>query len=393
MFTTHFSVIAGLLFCFLNILTTSHSQTNFRLIPEAIHLIASDKAIPDKTPQFFSGEKIVTKKESYLYAVKESFTDSIVINIYANDRPGMKPNGKLTEACVFIMKNGLPVLDHWLEYPSLPYSKGGYGKNLSTRGICFHDPNQYTLFENGIEKSTYSFRYDNKELRTDKEKKFVLAYKKMDDILSGVKDQNCVINRDLVEVVPATDFWITPNNDWTLFGMDHSGNYQSFIMNNQGDTVIGMSKGFVKFTDHFMYTGNGLDKKMYLFDGTFIAESAICEENFETSELSPLYFMGDSDKAHAFRTCCLESNPIVKTAYVTKTGEIKIPAGDFYGYDFNEGLAAVVNAKNRYGFINTSGELVIPNTYNKVEPFKEGKAKVTLGDRTFYIDKKGNEIN
>lgn len=54
---------------------------------------------------------------------------------------------------------------------------------------------------------------------------------------------------------------------------------------------------------------------------------------------------------------------------------------------------AQVELKGKHGFFNLKGELVIPIVYDKASPyFNNGNAKVELGTRTFFIDKKGNEI-
>ena len=85
-----------------------------------------------------------------------------------------------------------------------------------------------------------------------------------------------------------------------------------------------------------------------------------------------------------------------------KKGFINITTGDKIGavfdavYDFSEGLAAV-QMGNATGFINTSGELVIPCEYsnNAIYQFKSGLCNVMTGSRedgtlkAFYINKTG----
>ncbi len=47
----------------------------------------------------------------------------------------------------------------------------------------------------------------------------------------------------------------------------------------------------------------------------------------------------------------------------------------------------------KWGFINNTGQIIIPVIYTlHNEDFKNGKIKVSLNERTFYIDKKGNEV-
>lgn len=71
--------------------------------------------------------------------------------------------------------------------------------------------------------------------------------------------------------------------------------------------------------------------------------------------------------------------------------------------EFSEGLMAVrfladiegVDESkyefNKIGYIDKSGNLVIPCMYDKANPFYKGFAYVTKGDKKFYIDKHGKE--
>ncbi len=88
-----------------------------------------------------------------------------------------------------------------------------------------------------------------------------------------------------------------------------------------------------------------------------------------------------------------------------KKGFINITTGDKIGavfdavYDFSEGLAAV-QMGGATGFINTSGELVIPCEYsnNAIYQFKSGLCNVMTGSRengtlkAFYINKNGEKM-
>ena len=88
-----------------------------------------------------------------------------------------------------------------------------------------------------------------------------------------------------------------------------------------------------------------------------------------------------------------------------KKGFINITTGDKIGavfdavYDFSEGVAAV-QMGNATGFINTSGELVIPCQYsnNAIYQFKSGMCNVMTGSReegtlkAFYINKNGERV-
>jgi len=76
-------------------------------------------------------------------------------------------------------------------------------------------------------------------------------------------------------------------------------------------------------------------------------------------------------------------------AEVIKGGEFIIGFGGIINMDVLYRLSGYGGKK---GFIDTTGKEVIPCVYDWVENFKDGKAKVNLNGRTFYIDTKGNEI-
>ena len=100
-----------------------------------------------------------------------------------------------------------------------------------------------------------------------------------------------------------------------------------------------------------------------------------------------------------------------KYGFVDKTGQEVIPCKYDYVESFSEGLAVAcigvevkvkgneyytetkVSGDGKWGYIDTNGEEVIPLIYNKVEKFKNGKAKVMLEGKTLYINTKGEVLD
>jgi hypothetical protein len=62
-----------------------------------------------------------------------------------------------------------------------------------------------------------------------------------------------------------------------------------------------------------------------------------------------------------------------------------------YSSSFSEGLAGV-KLKGKWGFINQSGELVIPYKFDKVQKFSGGVATVRVGDLWGVINQEGKWI-
>ena len=59
---------------------------------------------------------------------------------------------------------------------------------------------------------------------------------------------------------------------------------------------------------------------------------------------------------------------------------------------FNEGLARFYSSDEKYGYVNTKGDIVIRAQFEECGPFSEGLAWVKSNDKYGYIDTKGNII-
>lgn len=81
------------------------------------------------------------------------------------------------------------------------------------------------------------------------------------------------------------------------------------------------------------------------------------------------------------------------TGYIDKTGNVVINSDEYSVIfrDFSDGLACV-KKNEKYGFIDTKGNVVIDFQYDKAFDFSEGLACVSKNDKYGYIDKKGNVI-
>lgn len=82
-----------------------------------------------------------------------------------------------------------------------------------------------------------------------------------------------------------------------------------------------------------------------------------------------------------------------KKGYINLDAEFAIQIPDtLVGYRFSEGLAAVSNAEMKIGFINKSGEIVIPLKYYEAGIFSEGLCKVFGEDGFGFINKQGDLV-
>ena len=93
------------------------------------------------------------------------------------------------------------------------------------------------------------------------------------------------------------------------------------------------------------------------------------------------------DRAEAFSEsmACLYG----KYGYVDKSGEMVVPFKYSYAFPFSEGLAAV-ELNGKVAYIGPDGKTVIPYMLDSGKPFKDGIAEVTVDGQTKYMDKVGN---
>lgn len=83
----------------------------------------------------------------------------------------------------------------------------------------------------------------------------------------------------------------------------------------------------------------------------------------------------------------------LKYGFIDSTGKLVIPYMYKGAYDFSGGLAAVCKEDGKWGFINKKGDVAIPFKYDGVsyDSFQDGFALVVIGDKLGYVDKNGND--
>jgi hypothetical protein len=83
----------------------------------------------------------------------------------------------------------------------------------------------------------------------------------------------------------------------------------------------------------------------------------------------------------------------IKYSYIDRLGNVAIDAGEYCrAYGFSEGLALVGTATGGWGYIDTSGRLLIEPQFYSAMGFSEELAAVCTGDKWGLIDKAGHIV-
>lgn len=77
-----------------------------------------------------------------------------------------------------------------------------------------------------------------------------------------------------------------------------------------------------------------------------------------------------------------------KYGYADENGEIVIKPQYTHAYPFENGMAKVAKGE-KWGYINESGKAIVPIQYDNIEPFENGLARVQKGKKYGYITEDG----
>jgi len=81
-----------------------------------------------------------------------------------------------------------------------------------------------------------------------------------------------------------------------------------------------------------------------------------------------------------------------KWAFINSEETVRISPQFISAGNFGDGLAPVRKSSNLFGYVNKSGELVIPEQFEIAQTFQEDRAAVFIDGRWTFIDKSGNQI-
>ncbi len=166
--------------------------------------------------------------------------------------------------------------------------------------------------------------------------------------------------------------------------------------------------GTPESTAHYRYDANDIliEKRFEFADGFFSGEIFSLSENevigshqgdFAENKSSPskkLFFQNQGAFQEGLAWVKMDHK---RFYYIKENGQPLIHYTFDRCYDFSEGLARVLDFNDAKGyagegFINTSGEVVIPLQFDRATDFKDGKAQVWQNEATWWIDRKGQQL-
>jgi hypothetical protein len=77
--------------------------------------------------------------------------------------------------------------------------------------------------------------------------------------------------------------------------------------------------------------------------------------------------------------------------FINTKGQLNIPCTYDWAYDFSDDIAGV-KKDGHYYYINKKGVKIIAQHFEKITPFYNGKAMITIKGKTFLIDTQGKII-
>ena len=99
------------------------------------------------------------------------------------------------------------------------------------------------------------------------------------------------------------------------------------------------------------------------------------------------------DEVHPFSVGLALVRKNGKWGYINTSGKLVIPCKYNPAWSFTKNGLAAVCQNGKCGFINQKGKVIIPLMYDDAKYFgKDGTARVKLNGEIFYIDGDGNKI-
>lgn len=231
----------------------------------------------------------------------------------------------------------------------------------------------------------------------------------LDEPLFAVRHQGrqCYIDHQGQLAITTRFSWGKPFGDGRAIVGDDEG---TFVINRSGEVVFESTWDDIKPFSEGLAAVQKHEKWGFVDqDGRIVIGPQYDSVTFFSEGLAGVELGRQEDTSGNVITCAHPG----RFGFINRSGQIVIPANLIQASAFHGGRAAVctggvmkpnlllegreVLSNREYGYINSMGRLVIEGVYDMASPFCEGLASVTLGEvcgrsRAGYIDVNGNVV-
>jgi len=162
------------------------------------------------------------------------------------------------------------------------------------------------------------------------------------------------------------------------------------IYDYQGNAILKPEFSNIEITSNYFYTkkqgnDNYNQKDVYTRQGENITKGKWhIDSHYSKDDILLVYTQERQDNTFGKRSY----------AYIDNQGKVIIDASNYSNVKpFSNRLAQVkINSENKWGYINTKGQMVIDAQYERSMPFIKNTAMVKSGNRYLFIDKNNKVI-
>lgn len=202
-----------------------------------------------------------------------------------------------------------------------------------------------------------------------------------------------VFNSYNQEIIPTVALYVDKMHNNKYFEVKLNSDENSVcLFNTKGEKVTE-----AKFSEVFLIKENyaimrkNLGKSSYTIDNFSYKIHDLENINNPINKLPIYRYAGLINESDVNTNLLFQVKNYSETSIVNYRGQTIIPFGKYdYIWNFGENLFSVSVKGMRSGYADKNGNLVIKPMFNNTEKFENGIAKVTLKEKTFYIDKNGN---
>jgi hypothetical protein len=158
------------------------------------------------------------------------------------------------------------------------------------------------------------------------------------------------------------------------------------MIDTLGNVVVALRFTLISYAEGYQLNLNDLypitdNYAIAVSDSTCFAlnRSGQVIDSYGSSKL--IYFI------EGLSSVCNDSN---KCGFMNSSGELVLPYNyEYYEYSvFQDGLA-VVKQNNKFGIIDKKGKIIIPSLYKELSGFSNDLAKASLEGKTYFLNQKG----